>query len=243
MGTSCARVTNEKENGFLEVETSLRGAHYRGFSFARYLKPVPDVDMVPTTTPAATLPTSGIVAVYMPRRQGTVTMRAEVAGAHSLNEPNQPERKGSTADELRSELASIVDWLAVDNEAHLRYRPRGKSTFCNIYAHDYCHLANVYLPRVWWTQKAIEALAQGQNVKPLYGETIDEQRATDLFRWLRDFGPRFGWRQTGDVKQIAVGGQPGSSWAHCRTTSRGWPVRAHRRCGAGNRYPSRTAQQ
>ena len=37
-------------------------------------------------------------------------------------------------------------------------------------------------------------------------------RANDLFRWLRDFGPRFGWRQTGtptklqtEVNQGAIG--------------------------------------
>ena len=203
-------VTNKKVNGFLEVETSLRGAHYRGFAFARYLKPTSDVNRVPAVTPAPTLPTSGIVAVYMPRRQGTVTKRTEVAGAHSLNEPSQPGRKGTTADELRTELAVIIDWLAVDNGAHVRYQPRNRSTFCNIYAHDYCYLANVYLPRVWWTQKAIEALAQGQSVQPLYGETIDEQRANDLFRWLRDFGPRFGWRQTGTLSKLQLEANQGA---------------------------------
>ena len=27
-------------------------------------------------------------------------------------------------------------------------------------------------------------------------------RANDLFRWLRDFGPRFGWRQTGTLTKL-----------------------------------------
>ena len=27
-------------------------------------------------------------------------------------------------------------------------------------------------------------------------------RANDLFRWLRDFGPRFGWRQTGTITKL-----------------------------------------
>ena len=39
-------------------------------------------------------------------------------------------------------------------------------------------------------------------MQPLIGQTIDEQRANDLFRWLRDFGPRFGWRQTGTMTKI-----------------------------------------
>ena len=77
-------------------------------------------------------------------------------------------------------------------------------TFCNIYAHDYCHLAGCYLPRVWWTPAALVALAQGQQVKPLYGKTVDEQRANDLFRWLRDFGMQFGWRQTGTLSKLQL---------------------------------------
>jgi hypothetical protein len=133
-----------------------------------------------------------------------VTRPTEVANAHSLNEPNQPGRKGTTADDIRAELAAIIDWLAVDDASHLRYQPRSRSTFCNIYAHDYCHLAGVYLPRVWWTPGAIEALAQGERVEALYDHTIEEQRANDLFRWLRDFGPRFGWRQTGMLSKLQL---------------------------------------
>ena len=60
----------------------------------------------------------------------------------------------------------------------------------------------MYLPRVWWTPGAIEALAQGETVEPLFGNTIVEQRANDLFRWLRDFGLRFGWRQTGTLTKL-----------------------------------------
>jgi hypothetical protein len=41
-----------------------------------------------------------------------------------------------------------------------------------------------------------------ENVEPFYEKTIDEQRANDLFRWLSDFGPRFGWRQTGTLTKL-----------------------------------------
>ena len=203
-------LTGRKVKGFLDVETSLNGAHLQGFAFAKYLAPAPKTADIPIAAPAASPPTTGIVAVYMPRRPGTITKRTAVAGAHSLNEPGQPGRKGSTPDELRAELAGIVDWLAVDKAAHARYQPHDGLTFCNIYAHDYCHLAGVYLPRVWWTPKAIEALAQGKTVEPLYGDTIDEQRANDLFRWLRDFGERFGWRQTGTLTKLQLEANQGA---------------------------------
>jgi hypothetical protein len=195
-------LTGKKINGFLEVETSLLGAHLTGFVAFKFLKPAPGAQDVPVLTPESEPPQSGIVAVLMPRKTTTITKRTGIADAFSLNEVGQPSRTGSTPDVLRRELAAIVDWLAVDKRTHQRYQPRNGATFCNIYAHDYCFLAGVYLPRVWWAQAAIRALAQGQRVEPRFGSTIDEQRANDLFRWLRDFGLEFGWRRTGTLTKL-----------------------------------------
>lgn len=203
-GHKVRAVTGKKVKGFLEVETSLNGAHYRGFASLEYLKPAAGVTEITVVTPAAVPPTAGIVAVYMPRKHGVIAKRTEIAGPHSLNEAGQPGRSGDTRDKLCAELAEIIDWLAADKPAHKRYQARKGLTFCNIYAHDYCYLAGVYLPRVWWTQKAIASLVQGQSVDPLYGDTIDEQRANDLFRWLRDFGPQFGWRRTGTLSKLQL---------------------------------------
>jgi len=205
-------VTGKAVHGFLEVETSLGGAHLHGFASTKYLVLQPGAAVIAVTAPAPKPPTTGIVAVSMPRKPGVITKRSQKADAHSLNEAGQPGRNGTSPEQLRAELAAIVAWLDVEKAAHLRYRPGTGSTFCNIYAHDYCHLAGVYLPRVWWTSKAIEALATGKVVTPRYANTIEEVRANGLFRWLRDFGPRFGWRQTGtatklqqEVNQGAIG--------------------------------------
>lgn len=205
-------VTGVEVSSLLEVETNLHGAYYRGFAAAKYLKKIKVAADVPTPEPAKIPPESGIVAVYAPRPPKTVTTRREIADAFSLNEPNEPGRQGTTPRELCAELAGIIAWLGVDNPAYRRYQPRSGLTFCNIYAHDFCHLAGAYLPRVWWTPGAIERLARGEVVAPRLDNTISEQRANDLFRWLRDFGLRFGWRQTGtltklqtEVNQGAVG--------------------------------------
>lgn len=205
-------VTGKKQNGFLEVETSLNGALIQGFAFARFLKPAAGVTEILVETPSPTPPATGITAVHMPLKAGAVAKRTQPANALSLNESGQPGRTGETADTRRADLAAILDWLAVDKPSHKRYQPHSGLTFCNIYAHDYCHLAGCYLPRVWWSAKAIAALAQGQTVEPRLGNTIEEQRANDLFRWLRDFGLSFGWRQTGtptklqtEVNQGAIG--------------------------------------
>ncbi|MCZ7594740.1 MAG: hypothetical protein M5U16_07345 [Hyphomicrobium sp.] len=66
------------------------------------------------------------------------------------------------------------------------------------------------MPRVWWTPRAIEALARGENIAPLYGDTIDEQRANDLFRWLRDFGLRFGWRRSATLSELQTEANQGA---------------------------------
>lgn len=230
-GQFVQRVPKSKKIGqFFEVETSLNGAYYRGFVSSKLLRRVKRAKKVgkakragkkkakvavrrkrrstrarpqiKVPTPALAEPTSGIVAVYMPRKPGTITRRADLAGPHSLTEAGQPGRKGVSAAERCAELASIVGWLAVDDPAHQRYQPHRGSTFCNVYAHDYAYLAGAYLPRVWWMPGAIERLARGETVEPLYENTIDEQRANDLFRWLRDFGLRFGWRQTGTLTKL-----------------------------------------
>ena len=187
---------------FVEVETSLHGAHFEGFAASEFLVAVDGDTGIPVVVPTAAPPTSGIVAVFAPRRPGTITTRRAPATALSLNEPDQPTRSGTTPDALREEIDAIVDYLNVEKAAHLRYRPADGRTFCNIYAHDFCTLARVYLPRVWWTGDAIERLARGETVDPRLGATIDEQRANDLFRWLRAFGVRFGWRQTGTLTKL-----------------------------------------
>jgi hypothetical protein len=202
-GQMVVRMSGKQGDKFFEVQTSLNGAHLRGFAASQYLRPVKVPKAIPVVAPKAVPPATGIVAVYMPRKPGIITRRVDPAGPHSLNEPDQPQRNAETAAERCAQLAAIIDWLAVDKAANRRYQPTGGgTTFCNIYAHDYCFLANVYLPRVWWTPGAIEQLAKGEKLELLYEKTIDEQRANDLFRWLRDFGPRFGWRQTGTPTKL-----------------------------------------
>jgi hypothetical protein len=241
-GQEVRAITGTPVKGFLEIETSLNGALLRGFSSTKFLQAVDasaKASATPAPAPAATLantlaaklanalapaatapaptaapatPGIAIPAVLMPRNPGTITRRRDAPDAHSLNEDGQPGRSGTAPDQLRAELTAIVDWLAVDDPKYLRYQPRSGVTFCNIYAHDYCHLAGVYLPRVWWSAPALLRIAHGETVEPLIGNTINEMRANDLFRWLRDFGAGFGWRQTGtttklqtEVNQGAIG--------------------------------------
>lgn len=201
-GHRVRRISGAKTDRFLEVETSLNGALLRGFAAQQFLVKVAVDAAIPVVTPADEPPETGVTAVFAPRKGNSVTRRRDPATALSLNEPGQPGRTGTTPDALRAELLDIIDWLDVEKASHARYQPRQGATFCNIYAHDYCALAGVYLPRVWWNQDAVERLSRGATVEPKLGATIHEQRANDLFRWLRAFGPRFGWRQTATLTRL-----------------------------------------
>lgn len=195
-------VDGKVRNGFIEIETSLLGARLRGFAAVEYLVRDARIRDIPVIAPAPKPPRRGFVAAHLAPPEGATIRRSEPANAHSLDEPGQPGRRGRSAQALREELDAIVDWLAVDDPRHLRYRAQEGAGFCNVYAHDVCHLAGVYLPRVWWTQAASTRIALGERPYPLIGNTVREMRSDDLFHWLRDFGPHFGWRRTGSVDAL-----------------------------------------
>ena len=51
---------------------------------------------------------------------------------------------------------------------------------------------------------------QGTAVQPQYEKTITELRANDLFRWLRDWGLRFGWRQSTSLDELQLEANQGA---------------------------------
>lgn len=112
-----------------------------------------------------------------------------------LNDPGQPQIRNPEYCHLSSSqsLLNIVDWLDVENSK--RYKAGNGDTFCNVYASDYCMFAGAYLPRVWWTTKAIQKLKKGENVEIKYGDTVHELDANSLFKWFSDFGSQFYWQE------------------------------------------------
>nr|WP_314445295.1 hypothetical protein [uncultured Sphingomonas sp.] len=196
-------------NGFLRIETNLQGAFVGGWASASFLRPASQTDVIEALGQQEEEPVAAIPAVWLPLASGTVIKRTAPANAGSLNEGGQARRTQGSPEQLKQQLADIVGWLAVDDPAHRRYQPRDGLTFCNIYAHDFCHLAGIYLPRIWWSSSALMKIAGGQMVEPRYGASVDELRANDLFRWLRDFGMQFGWRQTGSLTKLQLAANSG----------------------------------
>ena len=120
-----------------------------------------------------------------------------------LNQPGgMPFNSGTTSAQKIASLIGIIGFLKVDNPAHLRYTPGGGKTFCNIYAYDLAYLMGrnrglYYIPRVWWTDKAIANIKRGVAQTPAADVTLREMTANDLHDWFDAFGGDFGWvRQT-----------------------------------------------
>lgn len=125
--------------------------------------------------------------------------------ANPLGEAGQPGRSAG--------IDAIVRYLNV--ETSTRYVQRFDATYCNVYAHDVCYLAGVYLPRVWWMPKALAQIAAGQDVAVQYGVTVAEQNANALYAWLRKHGGEFGWYSVDSLEALQDAANQGKLGVIC----------------------------
>ncbi len=192
MGQVLTKVAESATTGWWEVNTSIQGMDLDGFVSSRFL--VPSKDFTGPDTH------SSISPVHLRPGNRKITRSGE-GRAYPLNEEGQPVRKGSDPAQTKAQqLTSIVNWLKVEQSK--RYRsPGAGTTYCNIYAYDYCYLAGVYLPRVWWNTDSIIKLRAGKPVEPNYSTTLTELRANVLLDWLKEYGPQFGWSRTVDLTE------------------------------------------
>ncbi|HUE84082.1 MAG TPA: hypothetical protein VMM84_18410 [Pyrinomonadaceae bacterium] len=185
MGHVVAKLAESETAGWWEVSTTIDGANIKGFVSSKFLVPNSEFEAPPSQ--------SSLSAVHL--HANTPVTRKQTRWAFALNEAGQPTRNSSSPPNVKAkELGSIIKWLDVQNKA--RYLPKPSATYCNIYGYDYCYLAGVYLPRVWWNNTAIAKLKAGKSVSPIINQTVSEIRANGLFDWLREHGLTFGWRRS-----------------------------------------------
>lgn len=182
----------EVPGGWWKVSTTLNGASLEGFIAERYVA----ADAAPEPRAEGQ---GALVPVHLEENRTNVKRSGTSGRAFPLGEPGAPRRTGSTPAERVRQLHEIVKYLDVEHKA--RYQASG-TTYCNIYAYDYCYLAGVYLPRVWWTPSALADLSAGRVVPVQYDKTVRELNANALFDWLRDVGAEFGWQRVADADTL-----------------------------------------
>lgn len=99
-------------------------------------------------------------------------------------------------------VGEVIDYLDVEHSQ--RYQPVGRDTWCNIALCDLAFLCGLYVPRVWWDDRALARIAAGEDVPVRYpafshgvevpnSGTVREMNANDLCDWAPAWGPNYGW--------------------------------------------------
>lgn len=199
-GQLVTKIADSNDPDWWQVATTFQGEDLQGFS--KHALMVPDSEFQPP--PAA----SGVIEVHL-QRSTPVTRNQKGLEAFKLNESPHPSRNpGGTAQRKAADIGQIITWLAVSQNK--RYERTATETFCNIYAYDFCCLAGVFVPRVWWTPEAIQKLIAGQTVVPKYAVTVDEITANQIALWFRDYSQIFGWRKTESLTELQQAANQGS---------------------------------
>lgn len=188
-GQIVTRLQGTDSDHWWKVSTQISGQTLEGFVAKDNLSAIAVAEDIVTPTG------SSIPEVHL--KKSSLVARSQTSGrAFALNESGQPTR--TTANPAK--LTEIINWLKVEQSN--RYKRRPDATFCNIYAYDYAYLANVFLPRVWWTSKAILDLKAGKQIPINYGQTVRELNANSIFDWFEDYGDDFGWVRVFDLTKL-----------------------------------------
>lgn len=210
-------VINNSNPDWWEVTYTATGSTLSGYVAARYLR------LPPQATPPANNPNK-VPAVHYPTNPASNL--DSINSRHApLSETDLPKRRitNKTRETNLEDITKIIAYL--DVETHKRYLRSTQSTYCNIYAYDFCYLAQAYLPRVWWMSKTLMEFAKnpGQNPAPQYGKNVQELNANSLYDWLNEWSDDFGWVRTYDLTELqnkVNEGRVGLICAKRRTLSR-----------------------
>ncbi|MCY1420665.1 hypothetical protein D9M71_362940 [compost metagenome] len=205
---SKVEIVNTLADGWVQVRTLISHTLREGFVAQRYLAPLPvsrgGFDPVEQDPPEQPIP-----PVHLQRNLKTITRASEDGRAYPLGESRRPQRKAGKPEARAAQLLKIIDYLDCASLAHRRYKAGPGSTCCDVYACDYCDLAGVYLPRVWWTGRALQRMAHGASVMVAYGQSVRELNANALYDWLEDYGSLFGWYRELDLTTLQAAANAG----------------------------------
>jgi predicted chitinase len=207
-GTKVEKIA-DAPGGWLKIRVLLNGETREGYVAGKYLQPLEHAPAEPTPVPQEATIDFEIHPVHLAENRTDITRRRNGGWAFPLGEADRPGRSdGDTANRANSVL-KIINYLDSENEQHLRYQPKPSITYCNIYAYDFCYLAGVYLPRVWWTDKSLLQIKDDVAVPVEYAKTVREMNANMLLDWFADYGALFGWKRVFDLDVLQAAANSG----------------------------------
>lgn len=183
-------VTDASRSDWYKVKTVNRIPAAEGFVASQYLK---------KTDPVAPVVSPGYLKPVNLASNAASRRNNHAAWQYPLSEPDMPMVTAIAVADCINNMHDVVNYLEVDKSA--RYA-RDEHTYCNIYAYDYCYLCKVFLPRVWWSSKALMDLRAGKPVSPVYEVSVSELNANALYAWLEQWGADFGWHRTYDLTEL-----------------------------------------
>ncbi len=107
----------------------------------------------------------------------------------------------------RSAQRAIADTLSTET-SDARYKKKGGTTYCNVYATDMVNAMGGYLPRVWYADLGI---AKKLTLEEMQKNNVPvvELSANNIGAWLAKWGGDFGWQRTADAKQAQAAANSG----------------------------------
>lgn len=197
-GTEVVVLGDASKQGWVSIEVELHGQLVQGVVASRYLQKI-SVRSIPPVARARAMRVTPLPVSHLKENRKDITRIRDGGRAYPLGEKPRPNRVADSSDKKVKKVLKIINYLDSQATSHLRYKPKSATTYCNIYAYDYCYLAGVYLPRVWWMDKAIQQLRNGQATDVIYGKTVRELNANMLHDWFEDYGIEFGWERVLDL--------------------------------------------
>lgn len=119
---------------------------------------------------------------------------------HPMDDPSIPFRDLTDLETKKESIRRIINKLDVIKSQ--RYQRTPEDTYCNVYSYDYCYFTQVYLPTVWWTEESLEKIANGEEVEPIFNETVLPIYSSAIHDWLIKWGPSFGWKKMTNLDEI-----------------------------------------
>jgi hypothetical protein len=119
---------------------------------------------------------------------------------HPMNDESIPYRDMTDASTKKESIRQLI--IKLDVTKSLRYQRTIEDTYCNVYSYDFCYFSRVYLPTVWWTDESLEKILNGQEVIPVFEETVEPIYSSAIHDWLLKWGASFGWKRMTNLDEI-----------------------------------------